>query len=165
MAIGDIKILEQASMSGRGARLYNVAAGATTINPGEPVVLPTGLGATTVIPAPTNSPVASSDYFVGIAATTSTQTSGTAGTVGVYPADPLITYIIKPKVPTSWDTQAEYDALVGKSVLLDLTSGTYTILATNPQVNTNGCVIQAMNINEHPGMVAFTVKTAAINLR
>ena len=165
MALGDIQILEQASLGGRGARLYNVAAGAATIYAGEPVVLPNGLGATTVIPAPTNSPVASSDYFVGIAATTSTNTSGTAGTVGVYPANTGTTYLIKPKVAASWDTQAEYDALVGKSVLLDLTSGTYTILATNPQVNTNGCVIQAMNIKEHPGMVAFTVKNSAINLR
>lgn len=165
MSIGDLVILEQASMTGRGARLYNVAAGAATINPGEPVVLPTSLGAVTVVRAPTNSPVASSDYFVGIAATTSTNTSGTAGTVGVYPADPLITYLVSPTTATSWDTQAEYDALVGKSVLLDLTSGTYTVLATNPQNSANGFVVQAMNIVEHPGKVAIAIKIAATNLR
>ncbi len=164
MAIGDITILEQASMTGRGARQFNVAAGATVINPGEPVTFLLG-GAVTVAAMPTNSPVTGSDYFVGIAATTSTQTSGTAGIVGVLPADPLITYLIKPKVAASWDTQAEYDALVGKSVLIDLTSGSYTILATSGANSTNGCVIQAMNILEHPGMVAFAVKSSATNLR
>ncbi len=160
--LGDITILEQASMTGRGARLFNVAAGATTINAGEPVTFPVQSG-TTVTAMVTNSPTAGSDYFVGIASTTSTQTSGTAGTVGVYPVDPNATYLISPKTAASWDTQAEYDALVGKNVLIDLTSGTYTILATNGA--NNGCVIQALNINEHPGKVAFAVRVGASNLR
>lgn len=164
MSIGDIIILEQASLAGRGARTFNVAAGATTINPGEPVMVGNP-GFVTVAAAYTNFPVAGSDYFVGIAATTSTQTSGTAGTVGVYPGTTAMTFLANPKAATSWDTQAEYDALVGKSVLLDLTSGTYTILATNPTVITNGCVVLAMNINEHPGKVAFTVKGSATYLR
>lgn len=162
MAIGDITILEQASMTGRGARTYNVAAGATTINPGEPVMF--GDRATvTVVAAGNNFPIASSDYFVGIAATTSTQTTGTAGTVGVYPVDALVTYLVNPKVAASWDTQAEYDALVNKAVLLDLTSGVYTLLATDATIN--GLKVVPMRVIEHPGKVAIAVKTAASDLR
>lgn len=159
MSIGDIIVLEQASMTGRGARTYNVSAGTATINPGEPVCFGLG-GQVTVVPAPTNFPVTGSDYFVGIAATTSTQTAGTAGIVGVYPANTGTTWLVSPKVAASWDTQSEYDALVGKSVLLDKTSGAYTILATLPNNSTNGCVIQAINIVEHPGKVAIAFKAA-----
>ncbi len=164
MAIGDLIVLEHASMTGRGSRLHNVAAGAVTINPGEPVCYGIG-GAVTVIAAPNNFPVTSSDYFVGIAQTTSTQSSGTAGTVGILPTNPGTTYLIKPKVGTSWDTQSEYDALVGKSVLIDLTTGSYTILATSPDSSKNGCVIQAMNILEHPGQVAIAFKESVNCLR
>jgi hypothetical protein len=120
-------------------------------------------GAVTVTAAATNFPVSGSDYFVGIAATTSTQTTGTAGIVGVYPADPLVTYLVKPNAPTSWDTQAEYDAQVGKSVLLDLTTGSYTVLTSG--ASTSGFVVQAMNIKEHPGLVAIAVKVGATSLR
>lgn len=163
MSIGDIIVLEQSSMTGRGARLYNVAANTAVINPGEPVCFGIG-GQVTVVPAPTNFPVTSSDYFVGVAATTSTQTAGTAGTVGVYPVSPMTTYLIKPKVATSWDTQAEYDALVGKSVLIDKTSGAFTLLATNPNQSTNGAVVMAMNILEHPGQVAIAFKASLSDL-
>lgn len=162
MAIGDIIVLEQACMTGRGARTYNVAAGATTINPGEPVIF--GDRATVTVTAmPTNNPVSGSDYFVGIAATTSTQTSGTAGTVGVYPMDPNATYLIKPKVAATWDTQSEYDALVNKSVLIDLTSGSYTVLATDS--TNNGVKIMPMNVKEHPGMVAIAFRNGVNYLR
>ncbi len=162
MAIGDIIILEQACMTGRGARTYNVAAGATTINPGEPVIY--GNRATVTVTAMgTNSPVSGSDYFVGIAATTSTNTTGTAGTVGVYPADVDTTFLIKPNAATSWDTQAEYDALVNKSVLIDLTTGSYTLLASDSSAN--GVKVLPMNIVEHPGKVAIAFRAGTIDLR
>jgi len=161
MSIGDITILEQASMSGRGARLYNVAAG-VTIYAGEPVMQAIG-GAVTVVPANTNFPVSGSDYFVGIAATTSTATASTDGTVGVYPVDPLVTLLIRPKAPTSWDTQTEYNAIVGKSCLIDLTTGAYTLLTSG--LASSGLVVQAMNVNEHPGMVAVAAKLGTSNLR
>lgn len=164
MSIGDIVVLEQASMTGRGARLFNVSAGTAVINSGEPVCFGIG-GQVTVVPAPNNFPVTTSDYFVGIAATTSTQTAGTAGTVGVFPTDALMTWLIKPKVAGSWDTQAKYDALVGKSVLIDKTSGAYTLLATAPDQSTNGAVVQAISILEHPGQVAIAFKNSVSNLK
>ncbi len=164
MALGDILVLEHSSTNGRGSRTFNVAAGATAILAGEPVVYQIG-GAVTVSAMATNSPVSGSDYFVGIAQTNSTQTAGTAGIVGVLPVTSQTTFLIKPTVAASWDTQSEYDALVGKSVLIDLTSGSYTLLATGGANSTNGCVVQSMNIADHPGQVAIAFKAGTSNLR
>ena len=160
MATGDITVLEQASMTGRGARKYNVAAGATTINPGEPVAR--ALGATTVTAMATNKPVVGTDYVAGIAATTSTQTASVAGIVYVYPISSLTTYLIKPNVSTSWDTQSEYDALVGKRVLIDLTTGSYTLLAADGA--TYGAVVQALDISKYPGRIAIAFRSALSDL-
>lgn len=160
MALGDIKILEQSSMMGRGSRRYNVAAGATTINAGEPVAR--ALGATSVTAAATNSPQVGTTYFAGIAATTSTQTASTNGWVDVFPIDTNTTYIMKPKVAATWDTQLEYDDLVGKRVLIDLTSGSYTILATDAAGN--GCVVMPLDVAQYPGRVAFAFREGVSDL-
>jgi hypothetical protein len=53
-------------------------------------------------------------------------------------------------------TQSEYDALVGKRVLIDLTTGSYTILATDSA--NNGCVVQPLDISKQPGKVAFSFR-------
>lgn len=168
MALGDFTILEQASWDGRGGRLYNVAAG-TPIYAGDPVQL-RSLGAIVVEPALTSTPVSGTDYYVGIATTTSTNTTSAAGTVNVLPINSGITYLVAPAAPTSWDTQAEYDALVGKRVLIQNsvsvtstpTSGTYTILASDSA--NNGCVIQALSIAKYPGKVAFAFRAGVSNL-
>jgi len=160
MSVGDIKILEQASFTGRGARKYNVAAGATTINPGEPVVRT--LGAVSVTAMATNKPVVATDYVVGVAATTSTQTASVAGEVYVYPLSPLTTYIMKPNDTTAYDTQAEYNALVGKRVLIDLTSSAYTILAADN--STYGCVVMPLDVTKYPGRVAFAFRAGLSDL-
>lgn len=156
MARGDIKVLEQGSLMGRGGRLYNVALG-TVIYAGEPVTRV--LGATTVLPLfASTQPVVATDYVVGVAATDSTNTASAAGTVYVYPLTSGATYIISPKVAASWDTQAEYDALVGKRVLFDVTTGTYTIAATDG--STNGLIVTALDIAKYPGKVAFVFRQA-----
>lgn len=156
MAIGDITIFEQASMTGRGSRKYNVAAGATIINPGEPVAaMGTGVF---VLKAPSNFPVAGSDYFVGIAATTSTNTTSTYGSVGVYPINPGVTCLIKPNSATAYANQGSYDALVGKRVLIDLTTGAYTVLSTNSAVN--GVIVEALDVITYPGQVAISFRAA-----
>lgn len=152
MAAGDIQFLREDNGFGApGDVLCNVAAGATTINPGEPVVQ--ALGAATVTAMATSKPVVGTDYLVGIATTTSTQTAGAAGTVSVSPLDTSVTYLIAPAVAATWDTQSEYDALVGDRVVLQLSGGSYTILATDGA--TNGCVIQPLDISKYPGKVAF----------
>ncbi len=165
MAQGDFVLLENSGANGgRGARLYNVAAG-TPIYAGEPVAQ--ALGGASVYPALTNTPTVGTDYYVGFAATNSTNTATAAGTVNVTPLSTALTYLGNPDVAATWDTQAEYDALVGDRVLIKNsvsvtgtpTSGTYTVLATDSA--NNGCVVQTLNVFEYPGKVAFAVRGAA----
>ena len=158
MAIGDITVLEQTSEMGRGSRLYNVAASATLIYPGEPVAV-NALGDVAVIKFDNNAPVVGTDFVVGIAQTTSTNTASLAGTVEVLPMSSATTYLIAPKVAATWDTQSEYDALVGKRVLIDLTSTTFTLLASDN--STYGCVIMPLDIAKYPAKVAFAFRAGA----
>lgn len=137
-----------------GAVQYNVAASATLIYPGEPVV--NALGGVAVTPMATNKPVVATDYLAGIATTTSTNTAGAAGKVYVQPLFPGQIWSIDPNSAAAYDTQAEYDALVGKRVLIDLTSGKYTLLAADGA--TSGCVILAKNINVDKGKIYFTFR-------
>lgn len=170
MAIGDLTILQEASaQGGRGARLYNVASG-TPILAGEPVQI-RAVGNVVVEPSLTSTPVTSvtagvEGLFVGVAVTNSTNTSSAAGSVYVIPTDSSTVWLIAPKDPTSWDTQAEYDALVGKRVLLNngttVTStaqnvGSYTLLASDSA--NNGCTVQALDINKYPAKVAIVFRT------
>jgi hypothetical protein len=154
---GDIQFYDIAAMQLIGAKKANVAAAATTINPGEPVQAT--LGGATVTAAATNFPVVGTDYCAGIATSTSTQTASLAGTVDYIPLQPGLVYLISPKVAATWDTQAEYDALVGDRVLIDLTTGTYTILATDGA--TSGCVVMPLDIAKYPGKVAFSIRAGA----
>lgn len=163
MAVGDFTILEASSASsGRGSRKYNVAAAATAINAGEPVIR--GLGDTTVTrlyttgSTGTNAPVVGTDYVVGIAETAGTQTAAAAGSINVLPLSSGITFLANPKLATSWDTQAEYDALVGKRVLIDLASGAYTVLASDSA--NNGLIVMPMEVAKYPGKVAVAFRQA-----
>lgn len=166
MAQGDFIISREASaQGGRGGRAYNVAAG-TPIYAGEPVQV-VALGNTlgnVVVPALTNSPDASAHLYVGVAATNSSNTATASGGVTVIPIDSGVTWLGNPDVAASWDTQAEYDALVGARILIKNsvaitatpTSGTYTLLATDS--TNNGCVVVAMDIFKIPGKVAFAFR-------
>lgn len=162
MAIGDFTELEASSMNSRGSRTYNVAAAATAILPGEPVIR--SLGATTVTrlygtgTTGTNAPVVATDFVVGIAQTTGTQTASLAGTVEVLPLSSGTTFLCNPNVAASWDTQSEYDALVGKRLLIDLTSGNYTLLASDSA--NNGLIVMPLDIAKYPGKVAVAFRQA-----
>lgn len=159
MAIGDFKLYAEAAYGYPGDDLYSVAASATTIKAGEPVAKALGNSTGNVVtPAATNTPVVATDFFAGIAATTSTNTSGAAGTVLVTKFTPGVSYIVAPKVAATWNTQALYDALVGARVLLDLTTGVYTILAADGA--TNGCVVLPLDILKYPGVVRFAFRNA-----
>lgn len=177
MAYGDFTILEPLTMGDRGGRMYNVAAG-TPILSGEPVQI-LSVGSIAVIPSRTSTPVVSvsagvEGLFVGIATTNSTNTTAVAGTVNVLPVNSGRTYLGNPTTAASWDTQAEYDALVGKRVLIqnnaefgyayaaNTNAGTYSVLASDSA--SNGVSVQAMNINEHPAKVAVAFRTGTSNL-
>jgi len=159
MASGDF-IYRQPRTGTFGAAIYNVAAG-TPIYAGDPVQVVTLSTPTVVVPALTNTPDASAHLYVGIAATNSTNTATAAGFVDVFPVSSKDVILGNPDTAATWDTQAEYDALVGARVLIKNsvtvsatpTSGTYTVLATDS--TNNGCVVQPLNVFKTPGKVAF----------
>ncbi len=153
--LGDIQMYDTSASNYPGDDVYAVASGAVaSITAGTPVLK--ALGGAAVSAATTNMPVVATDFFAGIAATTSTDTVAAAGTVAVTKMVPGTTWLIAPKVAATWDTQAEYDALVGDRVLLDLTTATWTILATDGA--TNGCVVMPLDIKLFPGKVRFAFR-------
>ena len=154
MAKGDITEFLPRQFGGGGAKYYKVGVSATLINPGEPVTK--ALAGTNVSPMASNKPVVATDYLAGVATTTSTNTASAVGSVYVQPLDPNMVYLIAPKVAATWNTQAAYDALVGSRVLLDLTAGTYTILASDS--TTYGCVVEPLDITKYPNKVAFSFR-------
>jgi hypothetical protein len=157
--IGDITIYDTGSVGTPAAKRFVVASSATTIKAGEPVAKPLGNSTGNVVaPMATNKPVVGTDFLAGIASSTSTNTASAAGIVDVLVIDGETTYLIAPNAPTSWDTQAEYDALVGARVLLDLTTSVYTILASDSA--TNGCVVEPLDIAKFPGKVRFSLRLA-----
>jgi hypothetical protein len=159
MANGDFVVFTDSSFPNIQAGVkYSIASGTTaSINPGEPVEH--ALGATVVTSLATNKPVVGTDFMAGISASTSTETTTAAGKVEVYDCfSGDITFLVTPTAPTSWDTQAEYDALTGKRVLIDKTNGVYTILATDGA--TNGVVVMPLDISIHPGKVRVQFRKA-----
>lgn len=152
MANGDLTLLHG---KGEAVRDFVVASGAVaSINPGEPVIK--ALGGVAVTPMATNKPVVGTDYLGGISESTSTDTVAANGVVSVIRLEPDQTWLISPNDSTAFDTQAEYDALVGDRVLIDLTTGSYTLLAADGA--TYGCVIEPLDIEEHPGKVAISFR-------
>jgi len=159
MAAGDIMPFENPNSSKMaGSMKFYVATGATgsdntvsRIKAGEPVTKAAGVAG--VRAALTNTPTASS-RIAGVAASTSNETASVSGIVDVIPANAGQIWLIAPNAPTSWDTQAEYNALVGSRVVLDNTTGTYTILATDAAGN--GCIVEYLDIARYPGKVAFS---------
>lgn len=159
MAVGDITVLSEGAFGAMPSQRWAVAASATTIKPGEPVTKV--LGAAVVVPMATNMPdvTDAAGHVVGIAVSTSTNTASAAGVVDVMLMTPDAVYLAKPNDTTAFDTQAEYDLLVGDRVLFDLTSSNYTILASDS--TNNGCVIQPLDVLKHPGRVAFSFRAGA----
>lgn len=159
--LGNITIYDEGAFGYPGDNEYTVASGTTSsITAGTPVAKALGNSTGNVVSAAaTNFPVVGTDYTAGIAATTSNETSTAAGKVRVTKLVPGMSYLIAPKVAATWDTQAEYDALVGARVLLDLTSSTWTILATDGA--TNGCVVEPLDIAKYPGKVRFSIRNGA----
>lgn len=164
MARGDfVELTAGSATGGGGARVYNVAYG-TPIYAGEPVQQV--LAGTNVFPAITSTPVVGTHYYVGIAATDSSNTTTLDGQVWVYPLTSNVVWLCAPATAASWDTQAEYTALVGARVLVQNsvtvtatpTSGTYTILASDSA--NNGCQVQALDIFKYPGKVAVVFRAA-----
>ena len=152
MAKGDINPYENSHLSMGGTLKYSVASGTTaSINAGEPVEKLAG--AANVKLLVTNAPT-TTDRIVGIAMSASNETASASGTVDVLPLTGGQLWMVAPKVAATWNTQAKYNALCGARVLLDLTTGVFTILAADGA--SNGCIVEYLDIARYPGMVAFS---------
>jgi hypothetical protein len=162
--LGDIQVYDNGAFGYPGADTYNVASGVvSSIKAGEPVMKL--LGDPSVVAMTTNMPNTGSAFLVaGIAETTSTDTASAAGIVKVLKMVEGQSFLIAPKVAATWDTQSEYDALVGDRVLLDLTgtlaagTQTYTILAADSA--NYGCVVLPLDVQKYPNKVRFAFRNA-----
>jgi hypothetical protein len=159
MAKGDIQPFDNAQSAKMGGSLkYKVTANSTGSGGSQSNILPGEMvtkvaGAAGVLAAATNAPTATL-RIVGVAATQSNETASVDGTVTVIPATSQDLWLIAPKVAATFNTQAKYNALCGARVLIDNTSGVYTILASDSAGN--GCIIEYIDIDKYPGMVAFS---------
>jgi hypothetical protein len=153
MAAGDINPFESSNTHSMGGSIKAYVASGTTasINAGEPVQKLAGAAGASQ--QPNNGPTATI-RIMGVAASTSNETASVSGTVDVITPCPGQVWMIAPKVAATWNTQAKYNALIGSRVLIDLTSGVYTLLASDSAGN--GCIVEYLDISKYPGMVAFS---------
>ena len=181
--LNDFTMLYEGAFGEIGSRRMNVAANASgngsgtsyvpAFRPGE--FAGVALGGATVLPLYSTSasgnskPVVATDFIFGLVVgpKTSTETAAAAGYVDVMPLTPGQVFLGNPAVAATWDTQSEYDALVGDRVLIDLASGnysagSYSLLATDGA--TYGAVIQPLDISKFPGKIAFALRNGVSNL-
>jgi hypothetical protein len=163
--LGDITPLILTSGSAAASRTHQVASGGTppAINAGEPVGKTVGSQYVIIAANAMVDVTSTTAKLAGISTTTSTETATAAGTVSVTPVDaPNAIWLISPQTAATWgqtsgaQNQTTYNALVGARVLLQSTSGTWTILASD-SVN-NACVIENLDITKYPGKVAFSLR-------
>lgn len=160
MAAGDIQYYDISTMQQNGAKRAKVAAGATQIYAGEPITRVVGQGNSIIMGS--GKPVVGTDYLQGIATCNSTQTASLAGYVDYIPVQPGIIYLVNPAVPTNWDTQAEYDALLGYRFLLQYSGGAFSLLTAD--ATDNGCVVMPLDVSRYPGKVAICFRAGVSDL-
>jgi len=142
------------------SKKFAVALGTTeTIKAGE--FVSKALGAEVVTAIADATPVVGTNFFAGLATSTSTETAALTGTVEVMELESGVVYIGTQKTATL-STQALYDAAVGNRVLLDVTSGVQTVDEALADGASNGIVIQPLDITLNPGKIAFSVR-AGVN--
>lgn len=113
------------------------SGGAATIDRGTP----TKEGSSGAVAIMVDGNGTTSERFSGLAKSVSDDTAAADGHVDVYLPVPGLVYVGSPKVAGAADTQAEIDALGGKRVVFDLTSGDWTIDSAAADAIGNGVVI------------------------
>jgi hypothetical protein len=152
MSIGDFTFKESTASKIPSALKYAVQSGTTaSINAGEPVEKLAGAAYAKL--AVNNFPTAT-ERVVGIATSKSTETASADGTVDVVPATNGLIILGNPDVASTWNTQAKYNALIGSRVLIKLSAGVFTVLASDSAGN--GCIVEYLDIVKYPGKVAFS---------
>lgn len=102
-----------------------------------------------------------SQQFAGLAKSVSTETAGAAGTVEVYVPLAGLVYVGSPKVAGAANTAAEIRALIGKRIVLDLTSTAWTVDTAAVDDIGNAVVVIGGNPNED--VVHFVVTHTTLN--
>lgn len=161
MAVNDIIFYDNGAFGYPGDNQFAVQAQSTltpAFNPGEIAIRALGASAyvTSIAASTATKPAVGTDYIAGITAGSSNETSSVNGTVTVTKFAATSTYLMNPSAPTSWDTQAEYDALVGARVLVSTSADsagvrTTTVLASDSA--NNGLVVMPLDISRYPGKV------------
>jgi hypothetical protein len=150
-------------VSGRNVvatEVWATEAAATAIYAGEPVKNKS-TGSPYVIPLADGDPTTSTATpVVGIAKSNGTHTASADGTVEVYVVDANTILAAKAKSSTAADTASEIAALKGKQVVLDLTSGTYTVDTAAANANTNGIV--CVGGDHEKGLIYFKIRSFAL---
>ncbi len=136
MARGDIKIISQLDPDFSIQRTV-ASGGVTTILAGTPAKQSTGGNVVPMVDADGTT----SQVFVGIAKSDSTDTASAAGIVQTWLPMPGLIYTGKAKSAAAADTQAEIDALAFKRVIFDLTSSVWTVDSAAADATTNGLLI------------------------
>jgi len=167
MAKNDFSVLYPTDNNLPPTHIYPVMSGTTSsINAGE-FVLKTALGAAGFAKAlATNKPVVATDYVIGLAMSTSTETTTATGYVEVMEMSPNLVYLGNPKVVATFgqtacsQSQTTYNNLEGSRVLIDVTSGVHTLLAADGA--TYGVVIEHLDVTQFPGKAAFSLRAGAL---
>jgi hypothetical protein len=160
MSLGDITLVKAGGLENIPTYRFRVQAGATTINAGEPVKVATA-GAQYVVRSATSEPVTGTPTFVGIAATTSTQTASVDGFVEVYKPIQGVVFRASAKTKANINTVALVDVLRNRRTLLDLTSGVYTVAEATADSGTNGIVI--VDGDPVAGTLDFEVRASVLS--
>lgn len=163
---GNVVIFDNSQVPVPGADKWTVASGTTaSISAGQIVLRDLG-GVTVRRMSVSNvlNPSVSSPSVVGVSNSASNETASLAGNVDVVPNVYGMTYLIAPNDSTAWDTQAEYDALVGKRVLITVTSGGVQTLLASDSAN-NGCIVMPLNIATTPNRVRIAIRAACNTLQ
>jgi hypothetical protein len=105
-------------------------------------------------------PSVGTDYIAGLAVSTSTETTSANGTVDVMPIVPGMTFLVDPYAPTSWDTQSEYDALVGARIKINRAVTTTKLTALATDFSYNGAIVEPLDVIIHPGKVRVSFRQA-----
>lgn len=133
------------------------SGGAATIDRGAP----TKEGSNGAVAVMADGEGTTTERFAGVAKSVSDDTAGADGSVEVYLPLPGLVYSGSPKVAGAADTEAEIQAISGKRIVFDLTSGDWTIDTAAADGIGNAVVIVGGNPNEDK--VYFVVTHTTLN--
>lgn len=158
MAKGNVRIIDTGGRTSVPTKTFAVqdrtSSSDTVIYPGDPVKL-SAEGGNYVIHLATGDPEIGTDMVVGIAASTSTETSSADGTVEVYLALPGIIYRCDASDSANLAAGVLYDC-----VTFDLTSTTYTV-DENEGSDEDVHGLRVMDYDATDGTVDFIIKAGA----